>query len=117
MNLMAQAMEKFVMLDKRRVPDGFGGATTAYVDGAEIMAAVAFDQSMEARTAQKQGVTSVYTIYLRKGVDVDYHDVIRRVSDGAIFRITSDGNEKQTPSGAGLNLQAVTAEEWELPVE
>lgn len=117
MNLMAQAMEKFVMIDKQHLNNGYGGTEVVYVDGAEIMAAVAFDQSMEARTAQKQGVTSVYTIYLKKGIDVDYHDVIKRVSDGAIFRITSDGNEKQTPSGAGLNLQAVTAEEWELPVE
>lgn len=117
MNLMAQAMEQFVMLDKNRVPDGYGGTTVSYVESAEIMAAVAFDQSIEARTAQKQGVTSVYTVYLRKGVDVGYHDVIKRVSDGAIFRITSDGNDKQTPSGAGLNLQAVTAEEWEIPKE
>lgn len=117
MNLVSKAMETFYILDKTHVPDGYGGTKTVYKNGVEVKAAIAFDQSMEARIAMKQGVTSVYTVYLKKGIDIGYHDVLRRKSDNAIFRITSDGNDQKTPEGAGLTLQAVTAEEWELPKE
>ena len=43
-----------------------------------------------------------------------YHDVIKRLSDGKIFRITSDGDDKATPKSASLNMRSVSAEEWSL---
>ena len=68
-----------------------------------------------ARIAEKQGVTSVYTITTDKSVVLEYHDVLRRLYDGKIFRITSDGDDKYTPDSATLNMRQVTAEEWSLP--
>jgi hypothetical protein len=46
---------------------------------------------------------------------LQYHDVFRRLSDGKIFRVTSDGDDKFTPDTATLNMRQVTAEEWEPP--
>ena len=56
MSLLTQAMEDVVMLEKTRVPDGEGGFTTGWVDGVQFKAAISFDSSMEARTAEKQGM-------------------------------------------------------------
>ena len=56
-----------------------------------------------------------YTITTGKAVNLQYHDVFRRVRDGKIFRVTSDGDDKHTPASAALNMRQVTAEEWELP--
>ena len=81
----------------------------------DIDAAIVLDSSMEARIAEKQGVTALYTITTKKNVNLQYHDVIRRKSDGKVFRITSDGDDKHTPDSAGLNMRQVTAEEWVLP--
>lgn len=115
MSLLTEQMEKCVMLDKTTVPDGYGGYRALYVDGAEFTAAITFDTSMEARTAEKQGVTSMYTVTTGKELTLEYHDVFRRVRDGKIFRVTSDGDDKYTPVSASLNMRQVTAEEWELP--
>ena len=115
MSLYKKAMTQFVFLDKRREPDGKGGFFTEWHEGAEFSAAVAFDNSMQAKTAQKQGVTSVYTVYAEKFIGFEYHDVIKRLDDGKIFRITSNGKDKKTPKSAALNMLAVSAEEWELP--
>lgn len=115
MSLYEMAMKKFIFLESHREPDGKGGFNTEWHDGAEFLAAVAFDNSMQAKTAQKQGVTSVYTIYTKKSVEFEYHDVIKRLEDGKIFRITSNGKDKKTPESAALNMLAVSAEEWELP--
>jgi head-tail adaptor len=62
MSLLSEAMENCIMLDKRTVADGYGGYITTWVEGASFQAAVTFDTSMEARIAEKQGVTSLYTI-------------------------------------------------------
>lgn len=115
MSLLDEAMELCSYLDKIRVPDGYGGTVVRWQDGAEFYAAITFDTSMEARTANKQGVTSLYTVTTRKDNTLEYHDVFRRSRDGKIFRVTSDGDDKHTPASAGLNMRQVTAEEWSLP--
>lgn len=115
MSLLAEQMEQCAMLDKTTSPDGYGGYVYTYSDGAEFMAAITFDTSIEARTAEKQGVTSLYTVTTGKELTLEYHDVFRRIRDGKIFRVTSDGDDKYTPASASLNMRQVTAEEWELP--
>lgn len=115
MSLLEEAMEKCIMLDKTTVPDGYGGMITNWVEGAEFIAAIVFDNSMEARIGEHQGVTNLYTITTKKNVNLQYHDVFRRSSDNKIFRVTSDGDDRKTPASAGLNMRQVSAEEWELP--
>ena len=115
MSLLSEQMEKCVIVDKTTVPDGYGGVKTNWVDGAEIQAAVSFDTSMESRIGDAQGVTSRYTIVTQKSVVLRYHDVIKRLRDNKVFRITSDGDDKFTPNSASLNMRVTTAEEWEIP--
>ena len=115
MSLLTEQMEECVMLDKTTAPDGYGGYVSKYVEGATFTAAITFDTSMEARAAERQGVTSMYTVTTGKEMALKYHDVFRRSNDGKIFRVTSDGDDKHTPASASLNMRQVTAEEWELP--
>ena len=115
MSLLSDAMEDMVILDKTTSSDGYGGTTTTYVEGAEFKGAVTFDVSIDARSASKQGVTSLYTLTTSRAIVLDYHDVVKRIRDGKIFRITSDGEDKFTPQSAGLDMRQVTAEEFVLP--
>jgi hypothetical protein len=85
------------------------------VDGAQFDAAVTKDSSMQARMAEKQGVTEVYTVTVNKGMPLDFHDVFRRESDGAIFRVTSNITDSETPARASFQIGQVTAEKWVLP--
>lgn len=114
MSLIDEAMTTVAMVEKTRIPDGEGGFITDWKDGAEFQAAITFDTSIQARTAYKQGVSSVYTVTTSKNAKLEYHDVIRRLSDGKIFRITSDGDDVQTPKRASFQFLQVTAEEWSL---
>lgn len=110
MSLLSEAFEACVILDKKTESDGLGGVITHYTDGASINAAIVFNSSTEAKIAQAQGVTSVYKIITNKSVLLQYHDVIRRESDGKTFRITSDGSDNKTPKSASLNMREVDAE-------
>lgn len=111
MSLLDEAMEDCVLMDKTTQADGYGGVQTVWVEGAPIYAAITFDTSIEARVAEKQGVTSVYTVTTTKDIVLQYHDVFKRIRDGKIFRVTSDGDDKFTPASASLNMRQVTAEE------
>lgn len=115
MSLLADAFETCTMLHKTTQDDGYGGEVAAWVDGATFQAAITFDSSMQARVAQSQGVKSLYTVTTKKNKVLEYHEVFRRESDGKIFRVTSDGDDKVTPDSATLNMRQVTAEEWEVP--
>lgn len=116
MRLFEEGMEKCVLMDRRSVPDAFGTFTGyQWVDGAEFDAAVVKDNTLEARVAEKQGVTEVYTVTVYKGMPLQFHDVFRRLSDGAIFRVTSNITDSQTPKRASFQIGQVTAERWVLP--
>lgn len=115
MSLLEEAMEECTMLDKTTTDDGYGGVNTVYVDGATFYAAILIDNSMQARVAEKDGVTALYTVTTKKNVNLQFHDVFRRNRDSKIFRVLSDGDDKKTPDSASLNMRQVSAEEWILP--
>lgn len=114
MSLLSDAMVTCVILNKRTEADGYGGYITTWVDGADFDAAIVKDSSMQARIGEKQGVTALYTVTTTRALNLQYHDVFRRVEDGKVFRVTSDGDDDKTPKGAGLDMRQVTAEEWSL---
>lgn len=115
MSLLTQAMEDVVMLEKTRVPDGEGGFTTGWADGVQFKAAINFDSSMEARTAEKQGVTSVYSALVDKDVPIEYGDYFKEKESGTVYRVTSNPDEKQAPKSASFSLKFFTAERAVLP--
>lgn len=115
MSLLSEAMERCVLLTKTVVNDGYGGYTTTWAESANFDAAIVFDTSIQARQAEANGVSSLYTVTTGKALTLEYHDVFRRERDSKIFRVTSDGDDKYTPASASLDMRQVTAEEWTLP--
>ena len=112
MSLLEDALEPCVMMDKTTQPDGYGGYISTYAEGAEFNAAIVFDSSIQARTAEKQGVTSLYTVTTSRALTLEYHDIFKRLRDNKVFRVTSDGDDKYTPASTTLDMRQVTAEEF-----
>lgn len=114
MNLVESMMEDCTMVDKKSTPDGLGGFTNEWVDGAAFKAAIVKNNTMEAKIAQKQGVTEMYQVTVPKGTPLAFHDVFKRNSDGAVFRVTSNIKDSETPKVASFQFGQVNAERWEL---
>lgn len=112
--LLQESMEDCVMLNKQTSSDGYGGYITTWADGAEFKAAIVLDTSIEAKMAEQQGVTGIYTITTSRALNLQYHDVFRRTRDGKLFRVTSDGDDKLTPASATLDMRQVSGEEFKL---
>ena len=114
MSLLREFMTECVFMNKAKVPDGEGGFTTEWTEGAQIDVAIVHNSTMQARIAEKEGVTSTYTLTTTKENSLEFHDVIKRLSDNAIFRVTSNSEDTTTPQSATLNMAQVQAERWEL---
>ena len=114
MSLIDVMMEECRIMDKISVPDGYGGFRYVWTEGALFNAAIVKDSSMQARIAEKEGVSEVYTITVPKGVVLDYHDVFKRMQDLSTFRVTSNITDSETPSVASFQIGQVTAERWDL---
>ena len=111
MSLLTDALEKCVFLNKQKINDDYGGYINTWTEGAEFDAAIVFDTSMQARIGEKQGVTSRYTVTTERALTLQFNDYFKRVRDGKLFHVTSDGDDVYTPSSASLDMRMVTAEE------
>ena len=114
MSLLDLAFEPFTFQNKAVIDDGWGGVTTTWTDGATIQAALVLDNDPQIRVAMAEGVKGVYTLITRKDITLEFHDVLKRQSNGRIYRVTSDGDDKHTPSSAGLDMRVASCEEWVL---
>ena len=114
MSLLSEAMEKCVVMNAIHTADGRGGYNTALTDGAPIEAAITLDTSTAARLAEQQGVKNLYTVVTPKAVNLQPQTIIKRLRDGKMFKITSDGDDKHTPKSAALDMRVVSAKEYIL---
>ena len=115
MSLLDSMMETCTMMDRVTVSDGVTGFTSTWVDGATFSATIIKNSTVEARLAEKLGVSEIYTVVTAKGYGLDYHDVFRRNEDGQIFRVTSNQKDSEAPEASSVKIGKVTAERWVLP--
>ena len=117
MSLLSNAMTSCKILVETRTSDGEGGSTTVW-NGTEVFyAAIVYEDTEDNVVGDAAKDRKDYSIITGRETVLHYHDVFKRLKDGKIFRVTSDGADNATPSTAGLNMRKVTAEEWKLTGE
>ena len=115
MSLLDDFARKCVLMEKTRVSDGEGGYTTTWTEGAEFTNYQALDTSMEARRAEKEGVTSLYSALVDKAVPIEYNDYFKDMETGKTYRVTSEPTDKEAPKSSSFSLKYFTAEKRALP--
>ena len=100
----------FTMLNWLSRPDGFGGITWTWSDGAAFRAGVSANSTAEAQIAYQAGTKTIYTIVTQDNVGLELNDRVKRVSDGKVFRVTSNAADMTTPALAEVQFSQVTAE-------
>ena len=115
MSLLTQMMERCRILNHVRTDDAYGGYTDEWAEGASFMAAIAKMSSPEQVIAEKEGLTESFTVVVDESFSLDYHDVFKRMADGAIFRVTSRTEDSTAHPASTIRIAKVTAERWVLP--
>lgn len=114
MSLLADFAVPCVLMEKKRVPDGAGGWTTTWTEGAEFENYQYLDTSMEARRAQQEGVKSLYSALVQRDFPLDYGDAFKDKNTGQTYRVTSNPDEKKAPQSSTFDLKYFTVERWAL---
>lgn len=106
-----------VVLNRSRIPDGQGGYKNAWVDGITFYPSWEYEAAPEITVAEQQGVSRVYRIYVDKSLDLQHHEVFRRISTGQTYRVTNPGTDRHTPASSAMDLRLIEVEIWDLPHE
>ena len=114
MTLYERMMCDCVRLIPSTEDDDEGGRSITWSEGERIKAAIVRDTSQELRVADKDTAKALYTVTTPSDTVLNYHDVIKRMSDGAVFRATSNSNP--APQPATFSFNQCSAEEWR-PIE
>lgn len=114
MNLLTNAMEPCVMMDKTTVNDGMGGFTYTWVEGATFDAFVRKESAPEIRVAEQDKVKEMFTVVVNRNVTLEYHDVFKRLGDGAIFRATSSTRDEKALEESTIPIARANCERWAL---
>ena len=109
--------EGFTRLVPVSTSDGEGGVTTTWETSGRFTAAAVKDTSPEMRAAERAGSKPEYTLTISAYAPATlvYHDVVKRDSDGAIFRALSSTADSQPPKRATFHFSQVRCELWQLP--
>lgn len=114
MSLLDDFARECVLMEKTREADGAGGYNVTWTEGVTFENYQSLDTSMEARIAEKEGVTSVYSALVNSALPIEYNDVFKDTSTGQTYRVTSDPEDKVAPKSSSFDLKYFTAERWEL---
>ena len=114
-SLLTKMMEPCQILNHVRTDDDFGGYTDAWTPGAKFLAAIGKDNSPVQKVAEKEGLAEAFTVVVDQSFSLDFHDVFKRLSDDAVFRVTSRTTDSTAHKASTVKIAVVTAERWVLP--
>lgn len=99
-----------VLMDKTTTADGYGGVKEVWTDGASVKIGIARTSTTEARLAYKAGTKELFTLVFPVTLTLGLNDRVKRLSDGKVFRVTSDCMDMTTPKMATVQYRQVDAE-------
>lgn len=114
MSLIDRFARSCELLERVEHPDGQGGIITDWMSKLRFPAAFVKRDSRESVTAEKSGAAERYTVTIPKRVGLKHGDVIRRIGDGLVLRVTSNSEDTSPPACASFAFEQVCAERWEL---
>ena len=112
--LIDEMMDACVYMNKAKIPDGQGGSKVEWTEGAPIDVAIVLDTSIRTRIAESEGFTNSYTLTTKRDTALENNDVIKRLSDGLILRVTNDVKDFPSVSAKLKDYSQVSAEKWRL---
>lgn len=115
LSLLDSMAEECRIMNHIREDDAVGSSVDYWSEGSKFLATIIKVSTTEAMIAEKQGITEIFTVVVKKGMTLDYHDVFKRISDGQVFRVTSSTVDSEAPNASTVKIAKVTAEKWVLP--
>lgn len=100
----------------RRAPEGdaMGGYGGGWTEDGEFDAAILKRGDAVGIEGQRAALEERFIAVIPEGVALRFHDVFRRRSDGAVFRVIGDNGDAAAPGPSTVRITRVPCERWDL---
>lgn len=114
-SLLDDMMEDFARLTlAEEISDGMGGRAQAWAEGETFRAFLREDRAGESAEAQRMAEAPKFTLVTPWAVELGYHEIVKRLSDGTTYRMLSDTRNKRPPVLSAIHIAAASCERWEI---
>lgn len=100
----------FAELAETKEPDGEGGWNVIVAESREFAATLATNSKGEHEQGGAPASSATFTLTAKTGVCPAFGRKFKRVSDGAVFKVTSNANDAKTPEVATFAFEQVACE-------
>lgn len=108
--MLQDYFENFVLLERTQTPDDLGGVCETWADGTAFRGGITHVVGKEAAPAGLMSLKTVPMLLHEWDVTLVQGDRIRRVQDGAEFRVIGQSSDMRTPMLSGLAFGQVPVE-------
>lgn len=108
--MLTDYFEPFALLERTQTPDSLGGTTAKWRDSLIFEGGVTFVPGAETTVAGLRALRTVPVLAHDFDVTLRQDDVVRRLSDGAVFRVAGHSADMRTPACADLRFAQVPVE-------
>ena len=108
--MLTDYFEPFALLERTQAPDGLGGTTAKWRDSLVFEGGVTFVPGAETTVAGLNALLTIPVLAQDYDVTLRQDDLVRRLSDGAVFRVAGCSADMVTPACADLRFAQVPVE-------
>lgn len=115
MGLIDGMLARCVHLSRPETPDGLGGYEGEWVEGEPFDAVLIKVAEAQGSRGERPVLQEKFTAVVSAQEPLHYHDVFRRLSDGAVFRAIGDAADAAAPEASTVKIAKALCERWALP--
>lgn len=91
-------------------PDGLGSFLWEWEDGVSFDGGIVLNSSTPMQIAQQEGSKGIYRLTTPISMQFEPGDIVKRLRDGAMFKVTSHSVDQKTPESSDVKGSRVTME-------
>lgn len=108
--MLQDYFEDFILLERTQTPDGLGGTEEAWTDSTAFRGGITHVVGKETAPAGLLALKTLPMLLHEWDVTLVQGDCVRRVRDGAEFRVVGQSSDMRTPVLSGLAFCQVPVE-------
>ncbi len=108
--MIADYYEDFVLLGRVEKADGLGGVTMVWSEDTGFRGGLTSVPGREITPGGVSRLKETPVLCHESGISLHLNDCVKRVRDGARFRVVSNSDEMRTPACAGFSFAQVKVE-------
>lgn len=108
--MLTDYFEPFALMERTQNPDGLGGTDATWHDSLIFTGGVTFVPGGETNVAGLRALRTIPVLAHDYDVTLCQGDTVRRLSDGAVYRVAGQSSDMRTPAFADLRFAQVPVE-------